>query len=96
MAEKRHVGEHSGEALTEMGEKSHARHNIWSKIQKVEAKGVHEIIEEIRKRGAKAARKVIDEEWVPIRAGLGEIGGVDTRGRVPRRLAPRLHPPQKA
>ena len=32
VAEKRHVGEHSGEALAEVGEKGHARHGIWREI----------------------------------------------------------------
>ena len=51
VAEKLRAGMHSGEALTEMGEKGHAHHGIWSEIQKVEAIGVHEIIEEIGERG---------------------------------------------
>ena len=41
-----------------------------------------------------AERKVINEERVPIRGGLGAIGGDDTRGWMPRRLSPRLAPPQ--
>ena len=94
MAEKRRVGMHSGEALAEMGEKIHARHDIWSKIQKVEAIGVHDVTEEIREGGAEAARKVVDEERVPIWAGFGEGGGDDARGRMPRRLASRFAPPQ--
>ena len=94
VAEERRVGEHSGEALAEMRKKRHARHSIRSEIQKVEAVCVHDIIEEIGERGAKAAGKVIDEKWVPIRAGLGEISEDGTRGRMPRRLSPRLAPPQ--
>ena len=47
-----------------------------------------------QRRGAEAASKVVDEEWVPIRAGFGEGGGDDARGRMPRRLASRLAPPQ--
>ena len=46
------------------------------------------------KKGGKAARKVIDEERVPIRAGLGEGSWDDARGRVPGRLPSRLAPPQ--
>ena len=53
---------------------------------------MHDIIEEIGERGAKAGRKVIDEERVPIRGGLGAIGGDDTRGWMPHRLPPVLHP----
>ena len=37
MAEEHRVGKNSGEALIEVGEQSHARHGVWSKIQKVEA-----------------------------------------------------------
>ena len=88
MAEERRAGKHPSEALREMGEKSHACHGIWSEIQKVEAIGVHDVIEEIRERGAEPAGEVINEEGVPIRAGLGETGGDDARGRVPLRLAP--------
>ena len=57
MAEKRRVGDDSGEALTEMGKQSHTRHNIWSKIQKVEAKCVHDIVEEIGERGQRPQEK---------------------------------------
>ena len=80
MAEERRVGMHPGEALAEMGKKSHARHGIQSEIQKVEAVCVHDVIEEIGERGADAAGKVINEEWVPIRAGLGEIRRDDLAG----------------
>ena len=57
VAEERCAGKHSGEALTEMGEKSHARHGIWSEIQKVEAVGVHDVIEEIGERGQSPQEK---------------------------------------
>ena len=92
MAEEHRVGKNSGEALIEVGEQSHARHDVWSKIQKMEAKCVHDIVEEIGERGAKAARKIIEEERVPIRGGLGAIGGDDTRGWMPRRLPPSCTP----
>ena len=61
MAEERHVGNDSGEALTEMGEESHARHNIWSEIQKAEVIGVHNIVEEIGEGGTEPAGKIIDK-----------------------------------
>ena len=77
---------HPGETLAEVRKKSHARHGIWSKIEKVEAVGVHDVIEEIGERGAEPAGKVINKEGVLIRAGLGETGGDDARGRMPRRL----------
>ena len=57
MAEERRVGKNSGKALTEVGEQSHARHGVWSKIQKVEAKCVHDIVEEIRERGQRPQEK---------------------------------------
>ena len=95
MAEERRVGVNPGEALAKVGEEGHARHSIRRKIQKVEAIGVHDVIEEIREGGgAKAAREVIDEEWIPIWGGLGAIGRDDVRGWMPRRLSPRLAPPQ--
>ena len=47
MAEERCVGMHPGKTLAEVRKESHARHDIWSKIQKVEAIGVHDVIEEI-------------------------------------------------
>ena len=88
MAEERRAREHPGKALAEVGKESHARHGIRREIQKMEAVGVHDVVEEIRERGAEPAREEIDEEGVPIWAGLGEIGGDDARGRVPRRLPP--------
>ena len=72
----------------EMGKEGHAHHDIWREVQKMEVVGVHNIIEEIRERETEPAREVVDEEGVPIWAGLGEIGRDDARGRVPRRLPP--------
>ena len=57
VAEERRDGVESGEALAEMGEKGHARHDIWSEIQKVEAVGVHDVVEEIRGRGQRPQEK---------------------------------------
>ena len=51
VAEERRVGEQSGEALAEMGEKSHARHDVWGEVQTVKAVCVHDVIEEIREGG---------------------------------------------
>ena len=51
VAEERRVGMHPGEALAEMRKKSHARHGGWSEIQKVEAIGMHDIVEQIREGG---------------------------------------------
>ena len=81
MAEERSVGMHPGKALAEVCEKGHARHDIRSEIQKVEAVGVHDVIEEIGERGAEPAGKVINEEGVPIRpasvkpAGMMRVAG---------------------
>ena len=94
MAEECHVGMHPGEALAEVREKSHARHSIRSKIQKVEAVGVHDVIEEIGERGTEPAGEVVNKEWIPIWGGLSAIGGDDVCGWMPRRLSPRLAPPQ--
>ena len=47
MAEERRGGEHSSEALTEMGKEGHARHSVRHKVQKMEAVGVHDAVEEI-------------------------------------------------
>ena len=57
VAEERRAREHSGEALTEMGKKSNARHGVWSEIYKVKAVGVHDIIEEIGERGQRTQEK---------------------------------------
>ena len=57
VAEERRVGMHPGEALAEVRKKSHARHGIWSKIQKMEAVGVHDVIEEIREGGQRPQEK---------------------------------------
>ena len=57
MAEERRVGMHPGETLAEVRKKSHACHDIWSKIQKVEAVGVHDVIEEIREGGQRLQEK---------------------------------------
>ena len=75
MAEERRAGEHSGKALAEVGKESHARHDIRRKIQKMEAVGVHDIVEEVRERGAEPAREEIDEKGVPIWAGLVKSAG---------------------
>ena len=71
-----------------MGEEGHARHGIRRKIQKVEAIGVHDVVEEVRERGAEPAREEINEEGVPIWAVLGKISRDDARGRMPCRLPP--------
>ena len=52
MAEERRVGPHPGEAFAKMRKESHARHRIRSKIQQAKAEGVHNVAEEIGKRGA--------------------------------------------
>ena len=57
VAEERRARMHFGEALAEMGKKGHARHDIWSEIQKVEAIGVHDVVEEIRERGQSLEEK---------------------------------------
>ena len=57
MAEEHRVGMHSGKALAEMGENGHARHGIWSEIQKVEVVGVHDVTEEIREGGQRSQEK---------------------------------------
>ena len=88
MAEEHRAGVHPDEALAEMGKEGHAHHDIWSEIQEAEAIGVHDVLEEIREGGIEPAREIVDEEGIPIWAGLGEIGGDDARGRVPRRLPP--------
>ena len=75
MAEERRAGEHSGEALAEMGEEGHARHGIRREIQEIEVVGVHDVVEEVRERGAEPAREEIDEKGVPIWAGLVKSAG---------------------
>ena len=57
MAEERRVGMHPGETLAEVRKESQARHGIQSKIQKVEAVGVHEVVEEIREGGQRPHEK---------------------------------------
>ena len=57
MAKERRVGVHPGEAFAEVREEGHARHGIWSEIQEVEAKCVHDIIEEIGERGQRPQEK---------------------------------------
>ena len=66
MAEERRAGKHSGEALTEMGEEGHARHGIRRKIQKMEAVGVHDVVEDIRERGAEPAREEVDRRGADL------------------------------
>ena len=94
VAEKRRVGVHPGETFAEVREKGHARHSIRGEIQKAEAKGMHDVAEEIRKGRTKPAGEIVDKERVPIRGSLGAVGGDDACGRVARLLSPRLHPPQ--
>ena len=57
VAEERRVGMHPNEAFAEVRKKSHARHGIWGKIQKVEAVGVHDVAEEIREGGQRPQEK---------------------------------------
>ena len=57
MPEERHDGVHSSEALAEMGEEGHARHGIQRKVQKMEAVGVHDIVEEIKDGGQSPQEK---------------------------------------
>ena len=66
MAEERRAGGHPDEALTEMCEKSHARHGVRGEIQEAKAVGVHDILEEIRKGGTEPAGEVVDKEGLPI------------------------------
>ena len=84
---------HPGKTLAEVREKSHARHDIWRKIQKVKAVGVHDVVEEVGEGRTEPAGEVVDKERVPIWGGLGAVGGDDARGWMPRRLSPRIHPP---
>ena len=88
MAEERRVGVHPGEALTEVRKEGHARHNIWGKIQEAEAKGVHDVAEEIGEGRTKPAGKIVNKEGVPIWGSLGAVGGDDARGWMPRILPP--------
>ena len=92
MAEERRVGMHPGETLAEVRKKSHARHDIWSKIQKVEAVGVHDVAEEIGEGRTKPAGKIVDKEGVPIWGSLGAVGGDDERGWMPE-FSPLSSPP---
>ena len=47
MEKERRVGMHPSKALTEVGKEGHARHNIWHKIQEMEAVAMHDVIKEI-------------------------------------------------
>ena len=94
MAEERRVGVHPGETLAEVCEKGHARHRIRGKIQEAEAKGVHDVAEEIGEGRTKPARKIVNKEGVPIWGSLGAVGGDDTRGRMPR-IPPPVFTPHK-
>ena len=57
MAEKRRARKHSGKALAEVGEEGHACHGIRREIKKMEAEGVHDIIEKFGERGASLQEK---------------------------------------
>jgi hypothetical protein len=86
VAEERRVGEHSGEALAKVSKEGHARHDVRREIKEMKAIGVHDIIEKIGERGAKATGEIVNEKGVPIWASLSKIGGDSS--------PPRLHPPQ--
>ena len=83
MAEECRAREHSSEALIEMGEEGHVRHGIRRKIQKMGAVGVHDVVEEVRKRRAEPAREVVDEEGVPVWDGLAKSAGPMCVARCP-------------
>ena len=95
MAKERRVGVNPGEAFAEVREKGHTRHRIRGKIQEAEAKGVHDVAEEIEEGGTKPAGKIVDKEGVPIWGSLGAVGGDDARGWMPRLLSPCLHSSQR-
>ena len=57
MAEERRAGVHPDEALAEMCEESHARHDIRGEIQKAEDVGVHDVLEEIGEGGQRPQEK---------------------------------------
>ena len=92
MAEERCVVLHPSETLAEVREKGHAHHRIRGKIQEAEAKGVHDVAEEIGEGRTKTAGKIVAKEGVPIWGSLGAVGGDDARGWMPCRLSPVLHP----
>ena len=86
MAEEHCIGVNPDEALLEVCEKGHARHDIWGKIQKAEAEGIHDILEEIRERGTEPAREIVDEERVPIWGGP-DTGRDNACGWMPHRFS---------
>ena len=88
MAEERRAWVHSGEALAKMGKQGHARHGVRRKVQKVEAVGVHDVVEEVGERGAEPAGEVIDQERISTCPGLGKASRDDFCGRMPRHLSP--------
>ena len=76
MVEDRRAGKHPSKVLTEVGKERHACHGVRCKIQKTEAEGAHDIVEEIRERGAEPARKVIDEEGYRFGPALAKSAGM--------------------
>ena len=80
MAEESSARHAPGKVFAEVSKDRHASYGIWHEIKEMEAKGEHDVVKEIRERGAEPARKVIDKEGVPIGASLGEIGRDDVRG----------------
>ena len=57
MAEKCCARKHTGKALEEVGKARQALHNIRRKVQHMEAKSAHDVIEEVRKGGQSPQKK---------------------------------------
>jgi hypothetical protein len=66
VAEKSSAGHASGKVFAEMRKTSHSQHRIQCEIKKVEIVGVHDIIEELRKRRAKPTPEICGREGILI------------------------------
>ena len=76
VAEERRAGEHPGKAPAEVGKESQARQGVRREIQKIEAVGVHDIVEEVRERGQSPQEKKLTKKGYRFGPALAKSAGM--------------------
>src|SRR3954462_789936 len=82
MAEEGYVGVDSDKVLAKVWENRHCQNNVGGEVEEVEAIGVHDVAEELRKRRAKPAIEEHNKEGIPGRILLLGDGGKNPRARM--------------
>src|SRR3954462_6501119 len=82
MAKEGYVGVDSDKVLAEVCENRHCQNGVGSEVEEMEAIGVHDVAEELRKGRAETAIEEHNEERVPSRIFLPGDGGKHPRARM--------------